>query len=139
MVDPDYTATIGLDRDQVRALVPAADADRGPQALRTAAVVRLLVHNAEYPVDQARREVAQLVTATQAVASLEGPECRALSGAAPPTARHLKILSNRSAERIFRAHLARGASTAPAGLPARDRPKARPEMRAANLRGPRTY
>ena len=46
MVDPDFTATIGLDRDQVRALVAAADADRGPQALRTAAVIRLLVHNA---------------------------------------------------------------------------------------------
>ena len=46
VVDPDYTATIGLDRDQVRALVAAADADRGPQALRTAAVIRLLVHNA---------------------------------------------------------------------------------------------
>ena len=37
---------MGLDRDQVRALVAAADADRGPQALRTAAVIRLLVHNA---------------------------------------------------------------------------------------------
>ena len=46
VVDPDYTATVGLDRDQVRALVAAADADRGPQALRTAAVIRLLVHNA---------------------------------------------------------------------------------------------
>ena len=46
VVDPDYTATIGLDCDQVRALVAAADADRGPQALRTAAVIRLLVHNA---------------------------------------------------------------------------------------------
>ena len=46
MVDPDYTATIGLDRDQARALVAAADADPGPQALRTAAVIRLLVHNA---------------------------------------------------------------------------------------------
>ena len=46
VVDPDYTATIGLDRDQARALVAAADADRGPQALRTAAVIRLLVHNA---------------------------------------------------------------------------------------------
>ena len=45
-VDPDYTATVGLDRDQVRALVAAADADRGPQALRTVAVIRLLVHNA---------------------------------------------------------------------------------------------
>jgi integrase/recombinase XerD len=38
-VDPDYTAT--GDRDQARALV-AADADTGPKALRTAAVVRLL-------------------------------------------------------------------------------------------------
>ena len=46
MVDPDYTATVGLDRDQARALVAAADADTGGQALRTAAVVRLLLHNA---------------------------------------------------------------------------------------------
>ena len=46
VVDADYTATIGLDRDQARALVAAADADRGPQALRTAAVIRLLLHNA---------------------------------------------------------------------------------------------
>ena len=44
VVDPDYTATVGLDRDQARALVAAADA--GAQALRTAAVVRLLLHNA---------------------------------------------------------------------------------------------
>jgi integrase/recombinase XerD len=44
-VDPDYTATVGLDRDQARALVAAADADTGAQALRTAAVVRLLLHN----------------------------------------------------------------------------------------------
>jgi integrase/recombinase XerD len=40
--DPDYTATVGLNRDQARALV----ADVGAQALRTAAVVRLLLHNA---------------------------------------------------------------------------------------------
>ena len=40
------TATIGLACDQARALVAAADADRGPQALRTAAVIRLLLHNA---------------------------------------------------------------------------------------------
>jgi len=46
VVDPDYTATIGLDRDQARALVAAADADKGAQAFRTAAVVRLLLHNA---------------------------------------------------------------------------------------------
>ena len=45
-VDPDYTATVGLDRDQARALVAAADADTGAQALRTAAAVRLLLHNA---------------------------------------------------------------------------------------------
>ena len=45
-VDPDYTATVGLDRAQARALVAAADADTGVQALRTAAVVRLLLHNA---------------------------------------------------------------------------------------------
>ena len=46
VVDPDYTATVGLDRDQARALVAAADADTGVQALRTAVVVRLLLHNA---------------------------------------------------------------------------------------------
>ena len=46
VVDPDYTATVGLDRDQARALVAAADADTGVQALRTAAVIRLLLHNA---------------------------------------------------------------------------------------------
>ena len=31
VVDPDYTATIGLDRDQARALVAAADRDQGPR------------------------------------------------------------------------------------------------------------
>ena len=41
-MDPDYTATVG----QARALVAAADTDIGAQALRTAAVVRLLLHNA---------------------------------------------------------------------------------------------
>jgi site-specific recombinase XerD len=46
VVDPDYTATVSLARDQARALVAAADADGGPQALRTAAVIRLLLHNA---------------------------------------------------------------------------------------------
>jgi len=45
-VDPDYTATAALDRGQARALVAAADADTGQQALRTRAVVRLLLHNA---------------------------------------------------------------------------------------------
>ena len=60
VVDPDYTATIGLDRDQVRALVAAADADRGPQALRTAAVVRLLVHNALRVDEACAADVADL-------------------------------------------------------------------------------
>lgn len=44
VADPDYTATVGLDRDQARALVAAADT--GAQALRTAVAVRLLLHNA---------------------------------------------------------------------------------------------
>jgi site-specific recombinase XerD len=43
-VDPDHTATVGLDRDQARALIAAADADTGPARLRTAAAVRLLLH-----------------------------------------------------------------------------------------------
>jgi integrase/recombinase XerD len=45
-VDPDYTATIGLTREQGRALIAAADADRGRARLRSAAVIRLLLHNA---------------------------------------------------------------------------------------------
>lgn len=45
-IDPDYTATIGLDRDQARALIAAADADPGRAQPRTAAVIRLLLHNA---------------------------------------------------------------------------------------------
>ncbi|MHA6631891.1 tyrosine-type recombinase/integrase [Pseudonocardia sichuanensis] len=43
-VDPDHTATVGLDRDQARALIAAADADTGPARLRTAAAARLLLH-----------------------------------------------------------------------------------------------
>ena len=60
MVDPDYTATIGLDRDQARALVAAADADRGPQALRTAAVIRLLLHNGLRVDEACAADVADL-------------------------------------------------------------------------------
>ena len=53
---------------------------------------------------------------------------------------HPKILSNRSAKPAPQKGssgptLARGASAAPAGLTARARPEARPETRAANLRG----
>lgn len=45
-IDPDYTATIGLNREQARALIAAADADPGRSQPRTAAVIRLLLHNA---------------------------------------------------------------------------------------------
>ena len=62
MVDPDYTATIGLDRDQARALVAAADADQGPQALRTAAVIRLLLHNGLRVDEACAADVADLGT-----------------------------------------------------------------------------
>jgi integrase len=58
VVDPDYTATV--DRDQARALVVAADADTGSQALRTAAVVRLLLHNALRLDEACAADVADL-------------------------------------------------------------------------------
>ena len=60
VVDPDYTATVGLDRDQARALVAAADADAGVQALRTAAVVRLLLHNALRVDEACAADIADL-------------------------------------------------------------------------------
>ena len=60
MVDPDYTATVGLDRDQARALVAAADADTGAQALRTAAAVRLLLHNALRVDEACAADIADL-------------------------------------------------------------------------------
>jgi integrase/recombinase XerD len=60
VVDPDYTATVGLDRDQARALITAADADTGAQALRTAAVVRLLLHNALRVDEACAADVADL-------------------------------------------------------------------------------
>jgi site-specific recombinase XerD len=59
-VDPDYTATVGLDRDQARALVAVADADAGVQALRTAAVVRLLLHNALRVDEACAADIADL-------------------------------------------------------------------------------
>jgi integrase/recombinase XerD len=60
VVDPDYTATVGLDRDQARALVATADADTGAQALRTAAVVRLLLHNALRVDEACAADIADL-------------------------------------------------------------------------------
>jgi integrase/recombinase XerD len=59
-VDPDYTATVGLDRDQARALVAAADADTGRQALRTAALVRLLMRNALRVDEACAADIADL-------------------------------------------------------------------------------
>ena len=44
----------------MRALVAAADADRGPQALRTAAVIWLLVHNALRVDEACAADVADL-------------------------------------------------------------------------------
>jgi site-specific recombinase XerC len=43
---PGLHRDVGLAREQARALVAAADTDGGPQALRTAAAIRLLLHNA---------------------------------------------------------------------------------------------
>jgi integrase/recombinase XerD len=60
VVDPDYTATVGLDRDQARALVAVADADTGAQALRTAAAMRLLLHNALRVDEACAADVADL-------------------------------------------------------------------------------
>ena len=60
VVDADYTATVGLDRDQARALVTAADADAGAQALRSAAVVRLLLHNALRVDEACAADIADL-------------------------------------------------------------------------------
>ena len=60
VVDPDYTATVGLTREQARALVAAADADGGPQALRTAAAIRLLLHNALRVDEACAADVADL-------------------------------------------------------------------------------
>ena len=46
----------------MHALVAAADADRGPRALRTAAVIRLLVHNALRVDEVCAADVADLGT-----------------------------------------------------------------------------
>jgi site-specific recombinase XerD len=43
-IDPDHTTTVGLDRDQARALLAAADTDTGPAQKRSAATIRLLLH-----------------------------------------------------------------------------------------------
>jgi|SRR5215467_7697414 len=60
VVDPHYTATVDLARDEARALVATADADRGRQALRTAAVIRLLLHNALHVDEACAADMADL-------------------------------------------------------------------------------
>jgi site-specific recombinase XerD len=60
VVDPDYTATVGLDRDQARALIAAADADTGPRAPRTSALIRLLVTTALRVDEVTSADVADL-------------------------------------------------------------------------------
>lgn len=59
-VDPDHTETIGLDRDQARALLAAADADTGWARLRTAAAVRVLLHNSLRVDELCQTSVANL-------------------------------------------------------------------------------
>jgi integrase/recombinase XerD len=61
-VDPDYTATVGLSREQGRALIAAADADTGRSRLRSAAVIRLLLHNALRVDEALGADVADLGT-----------------------------------------------------------------------------
>ena len=61
-VDPDYTATVGLSREQGRALIAAADADRGRARLRSAAVIRLLLHNALRVDEALGADIADLGT-----------------------------------------------------------------------------
>lgn len=59
-VDPDHTATVGLDRDQARAFIAAADTDPGPARLRTAAAARLLLHLGLRVDELAAADVADL-------------------------------------------------------------------------------
>ncbi|WP_445189233.1 tyrosine-type recombinase/integrase [Pseudonocardia sp. Cha107L01] len=59
-VDPDHTTTVGLDRDQARALLAAADTDTGPTRLRAAAPIRVLLHQGLRVDELARADVADL-------------------------------------------------------------------------------
>jgi integrase/recombinase XerD len=44
-LNPDHTSTVGLSREQARALLAAAEADRGAQRYRSTTAVRLLIGN----------------------------------------------------------------------------------------------
>ena len=61
-MDPDYTATVGLSREQGRAWIAAADADTGRSRLRSAAVIRLLLHNALRVDETLGADIADLGT-----------------------------------------------------------------------------
>ena len=59
-VDAGYTATIGLTREQARALIAAADADHGRARLRSAAMIWLLLHSALRVDEMPGADVADL-------------------------------------------------------------------------------
>jgi site-specific recombinase XerD len=59
-VHPDRTSTVGLDRDQTRALLAAADADTGLARLRNAAAIRLLLHQGMRVDELAGADIADL-------------------------------------------------------------------------------
>ena len=59
-VDPDHTRTVGLDRDQARALLAAADTDTAPSRLRASAAIRLLLHQGLRVDEVALADVADL-------------------------------------------------------------------------------
>jgi integrase/recombinase XerD len=61
-VDPDYTATVSLSREQGRALIAAADTDLGRSRLRSAAIIRLLLHNALRVDETLGADIADLGT-----------------------------------------------------------------------------
>lgn len=77
MVDPDYTATVSLDRDQARALLAAADAGTGARAMRTAAAVRLLLHNALYVDEACAADITDLREDAGPSGTARGPQGRA--------------------------------------------------------------
>jgi site-specific recombinase XerD len=60
VVDPDYTATVSLDRAQLRALITAAGTDTGLRAARTAAAIRLLATTALRVDELIQADIADL-------------------------------------------------------------------------------
>ncbi|MCG8919433.1 tyrosine-type recombinase/integrase [Actinokineospora sp. PR83] len=60
VVDPDHTATVGLSREEGRALIAASEADAGAQRLRSRVVIKLLLHNALRVDELAAADIADL-------------------------------------------------------------------------------